>query len=105
MHALQRQAFGGMPVELIVGAEWWVQEQQSHADIGFHYDKDEAFASNQMTMLFPEVPPCAPRDTVLVLLCACSPDSHATGLTITISSHHDGALPRGESTITLPTDH
>ena len=96
MHALHRQAFGGMPVELIVGAEWWVQEQQSHADIGFHYDKDEAFASDQMTMLFPEVLPCAPRDTMLVVLCACSLGSHATGLTITISSRRDHALPRGE---------
>ena len=55
VHQLHQHAFGGMPVKLIVGAEWWVQEQQSHADIGFHYDKDEAFASNQMTMLFPEV--------------------------------------------------
>ena len=29
-----------------MGAEWWVQEQHSHDDIGFHYDKDEAYASN-----------------------------------------------------------
>ena len=55
VHHLFRQAFGGEPVALIKGAEWWVQEQQSHADIGYHYDKDEAYASNQMTMLFPEV--------------------------------------------------
>jgi hypothetical protein len=40
VHALHRQAFGGVAVDLIVGAEWWVQEQQSHADIGFHYDKE-----------------------------------------------------------------
>lgn len=40
----------------IVGAEWWFQEQDPVAgSVGFHYDKDEAYASEHMTMRFPEV--------------------------------------------------
>lgn len=40
----------------VIGAEWWFQEQKGPAEgIGFHYDKDEAFASEHMTMRFPEV--------------------------------------------------
>ena len=42
----------------VVGAEWWVQSkptQGTSADIGYHYDKDEAFASAAMTMRFPDV--------------------------------------------------
>ena len=40
----------------IVGAEWWFQEQDPvTGSVGFHYDKDEAYASEHMTMRFPEV--------------------------------------------------
>jgi hypothetical protein len=54
VHALFALDFGGAPTP-IVGAEWWIQEQEPAADIGFHYDKDEAYASEHMTMRFPEV--------------------------------------------------
>ena len=39
----------------IAGAEWWVQQQRPRESIGYHYDKDEALASAEMTMRFPEV--------------------------------------------------
>ncbi|GMH83757.1 hypothetical protein TrST_g4906 [Triparma strigata] len=37
----------------IQGAEWWIQARSGKEGIGFHYDKDEAYASNYMTMSFP----------------------------------------------------
>ncbi|GMH55409.1 hypothetical protein TrRE_jg11814 [Triparma retinervis] len=37
----------------IQGAEWWIQARGSKEGIGFHYDKDEAYASLQMRMSFP----------------------------------------------------
>lgn len=58
IHHLFQRDFGAGDAEAhrsIAGAEWWIQEQASHDDIGFHYDKDEAFATEQMTMKFPEV--------------------------------------------------
>ena len=39
----------------IAGAEWWVQQQRPRESIGYHYDKDEALASAEMTMRFPGV--------------------------------------------------
>jgi hypothetical protein len=41
--------------ERVLGGEWWVQRRDEREDIGFHHDKDEALASNQATMKFPEV--------------------------------------------------
>ena len=41
--------------ERVLGGEWWVQRRDEKEDIGFHHDKDEALASNQATMKFPEV--------------------------------------------------
>jgi len=37
----------------IKGAEWWIQSRGSKEGIGFHYDKDEAYASIHMKMSFP----------------------------------------------------
>ncbi len=37
----------------IKGAEWWIQARSSTQGIGFHYDKDEAYASLHMRMSFP----------------------------------------------------
>ena len=37
----------------IKGAEWWIQKRSGYEGIGFHYDKDEAYASNHMTMSYP----------------------------------------------------
>lgn len=54
IHALHELDFGSA-VTPIVGAEWWIQEQGPDQGIGFHYDKDEAYASEHMTMRFPEV--------------------------------------------------
>eukprot|EP00041_Stephanoeca_diplocostata_P004255 m.42128 g.42128 ORF g.42128 m.42128 type:complete len:529 (+) comp15009_c0_seq2:127-1713(+) len=39
----------------IVGAEWWYQTREVKGNIGFHYDKDEAVASNEMKMVYPDV--------------------------------------------------
>lgn len=39
----------------IVGAEWWYQTREVTGSIGFHYDKDEAVASNEMRIVFPDV--------------------------------------------------
>jgi hypothetical protein len=39
----------------VVGGEWWMQTRTPAETIGFHYDKDEAFASLHMTMRYPEV--------------------------------------------------
>lgn len=39
----------------VVGAEWWIQDREATEGISYHYDKDEAYASNHMTMRFPEV--------------------------------------------------
>jgi hypothetical protein len=39
----------------VLGGEWWVQRRDEKEDIGFHHDKDEALASTQATMKFPEV--------------------------------------------------
>jgi len=36
----------------IVGAEWWIQLKDEKSGIGFHYDKDEGMASDQMKMRF-----------------------------------------------------
>ena len=53
IHRLFSLAFGASPAaSRISGAEWWVQHSPS---VNFHYDKDEALASEQMTMAFPEV--------------------------------------------------
>ena len=52
--ALYDLDFGSAPTP-IVGAEWWLQERAPTEDIGYHYDKDEAYASEHMTMRFPEV--------------------------------------------------
>ena len=46
--------FGRNPTP-IIGAEWWLQERGPQDSIGYHYDKDEAYASEHMTMRFPEV--------------------------------------------------
>jgi len=39
--------------EDIKGAEWWIQARSGKEGIGFHYDKDESYASNHMRMRFP----------------------------------------------------
>ena len=52
VHHLHALVFGGEPAAWVAGAEWWVQQQGA---ISFHYDKDEAMASEQMTMAYPEV--------------------------------------------------
>merc|ERR1719183_764782 len=39
----------------VIGAEWWTQDRDPHVDIGFHYDKDESFASNQQMVKYPPV--------------------------------------------------
>ena len=39
----------------VIGGEWWLQERAPSENIGYHYDKDEAYASEHMTMRFPEV--------------------------------------------------
>jgi hypothetical protein len=54
IHHLYDLVFGASRTE-IVGAEWWFQEQGPAEGIGYHYDKDEAYASEHMTMRFPEV--------------------------------------------------
>lgn len=43
------------PHPRVLGGEWWVQRRTLKEDIGFHHDKDEAMASLQHTMKFPEV--------------------------------------------------
>ena len=62
VHALFDLDFGGgdgssspRAAHAVVGAEWWIQERGRGEGIGFHYDKDEAYASEYMTMRFPEV--------------------------------------------------
>ena len=37
----------------IKGGEWWIQARGGKEGIGFHYDKDEAYASMHMRMSFP----------------------------------------------------
>mmetsp|Transcript_5198 Transcript_5198/g.10995 ORF Transcript_5198/g.10995 Transcript_5198/m.10995 type:complete len:486 (-) Transcript_5198:62-1519(-) len=37
----------------IKGGEWWIQARSGKEGIGFHYDKDEAYASIHMRMSFP----------------------------------------------------
>ena len=54
VHHLHELDFGRAETP-IIGAEWWLQERSSTENIGFHYDKDEAYASEHMTMRFPEV--------------------------------------------------
>ena len=54
VHYLFDLEFGGKSTP-IVGAEWWFQDQPLAGSIGYHYDKDEAYASEHMTMRFPEV--------------------------------------------------
>jgi len=39
----------------ILGAEWWLQKRSAKEGIGFHYDKDEAYASIHMRMKYPIV--------------------------------------------------
>eukprot|EP00054_Salpingoeca_dolichothecata_P017790 m.107736 g.107736 ORF g.107736 m.107736 type:complete len:388 (-) comp22595_c0_seq5:359-1522(-) len=39
----------------IVGAEWWYQVRSMGTSIDFHYDKDEAKASNEMKISYPLV--------------------------------------------------
>ena len=61
IHQLFELGFGREPqrtrddATFIAGAEWWVQQQRPRESIGYHYDKDEALASAEMTMRFPEV--------------------------------------------------
>ena len=44
----------GLDAHGIAGAEYWVQlKDSSDQDVGFHYDKDEWIASNEMRMVFP----------------------------------------------------
>ena len=38
----------------IVGGKYWVQHRGKTEDVGFHYDKDEGMASDQMIMRFPQ---------------------------------------------------
>jgi len=38
----------------IEGAKYWFQWRSGHEDVGFHFDKDEGLASNQMIMRFPK---------------------------------------------------
>ena len=40
--------------QTIVGGKYWVQHRSSMEDVGFHYDKDEGMASDQMIMRFPQ---------------------------------------------------
>jgi Tfp pilus assembly protein FimT len=54
VHVLHDLDFGDAPTP-VVGAEWWLQERRPAENIGYHYDKDEAYASEHMTMRFPEV--------------------------------------------------
>lgn len=37
----------------VAGAEYWVQDRAWDESIGFHYDKDEAYASNHQRVAFP----------------------------------------------------
>lgn len=39
----------------IAGAEWWVQVRTGSESIGFHFDKDEALASNKGIMAHPAI--------------------------------------------------
>eukprot|EP00039_Didymoeca_costata_P008715 m.115389 g.115389 ORF g.115389 m.115389 type:complete len:445 (+) comp14201_c0_seq2:212-1546(+) len=39
----------------IMGAEWWFQNRKVTDNIGFHYDKDEGIASEQMRMVYPRI--------------------------------------------------
>ena len=54
VHRLYDLDFGSSATP-IIGAEWWFQEQGPAEGISYHYDKDEAYASEHMTMRFPEV--------------------------------------------------
>ena len=58
VHHLHALVFGGQPAPWVAGAEWWVQQQEA---ISFHYDKDEAMASEQMTMAYPGERPPGPQ--------------------------------------------
>ena len=51
----QEEMFSHRPDDTILGAEWWVQVRDGDEDIGFHYDKDEAMASEQGKMKHPLV--------------------------------------------------
>ncbi|KAL1527468.1 hypothetical protein AB1Y20_016133 [Prymnesium parvum] len=55
LHLHRLGGFAGARDAPVVGAEWWIQEREAHEGIGYHYDKDEAYASERMTMRFPEV--------------------------------------------------
>ena len=39
----------------MIGGEWWVQHRGNSETIGFHYDKDEAFASIHWEMRYPYI--------------------------------------------------
>ena len=54
-------------LDLIGGAEYWVQLRTSNEGIGFHYDKDEAKASIHGKMVHPQI------STILYLTDAGSP--------------------------------
>jgi hypothetical protein len=43
------------PNSKIIGAEWWIQIRSGKESISFHYDKDEALASNKGVMKHPLV--------------------------------------------------
>ena len=49
---MSQNAFKGAKV---VGAEWWYQARDTTENIGFHYDKDEGIASNEMRMVYPQI--------------------------------------------------
>ena len=55
IHILKDIDFPGDSFNLlnIAGAEWWYQLRGVQENIGFHYDKDESIASNQMRMVYP----------------------------------------------------
>ena len=46
-------AFGLSPDVKLAGGEWWVQQMKDTESIGFHYDKDEALASDHWQMSYP----------------------------------------------------
>ena len=60
LRSLADVAAFGLPVDgapdsahKVVGGEWWVQMMRDNESIGFHYDKDEAMASEHWQMSFP----------------------------------------------------
>jgi hypothetical protein len=46
---------GGKGLSEVKGMKYWYQYRGAEEDIGFHYDKDEGMASDQMIMRFPYI--------------------------------------------------